>query len=207
MSALDSLLAESLSSMIVQKLGKKTVTQIEKRLKERYGITVIDAVRDFQKLDATLREFFGPGADEMEKDFLNDFVTLDKSSKRTKSWIVIEDQKLAKLILESFGDPDKKLILDSSLLQPNVILDILNQCNMPKSTGYRVVRDLIKQGLMTEKGFSTTTDGKKVSKYTALFENIKIDIQGPDRKVVVKVQINEDFLQQSYVMKIVQGQV
>jgi len=206
MSALDSLLAESLSSMIVQKLGKKTASQIEKRLKDRYGITMIDAVRDFQKLDATLREFFGPGADEMEKDFLNDFVTLDKS-KRNKSWIVIEDQKLAKLILESFGDPDKKLILDSSLLQPNVILDILNQCNMPKSTGYRVVRDLIKQGLMTEKGFSTTSDGKKVNKYTSLFENIKIDIQGPDRKVVVKVQINEDFLQQSYVMKIVQGQV
>jgi len=206
MSALDSLLAESLSSMIVQKLGKKTASQIEKRLKDRYGLTMIDAVRDFQKLDATLREFFGPGADDMEKDFLNDFVTLDKS-KRNKSWIVIEDQKLAKLILESFGDPDKKLILDSSLLQPNVILDILNQCNMPKSTGYRVVRDLIKQGLMTEKGFSTTADGKKVNKYTSLFENIKIDIQGPDRKVVVKVQINEDFLQQSYVMKIVQGQV
>jgi len=206
MSALDSLLAESLSSMIVQKLGKKTASQIEKRLKDRYGITMIDAVRDFQKLDATLREFFGPGADEMEKDFLNDFVTFDKS-KRNKSWIVIEDQKLAKLILESFGDPDKKLILDSSLLQPNVILDILNQCNMPKSTGYRVVRDLIKQGLMTEKGFSTTSDGKKVNKYTSLFENIKIDIQGPDRKVVVNVQINEDFLQQSYVMKIVQGQV
>ena len=206
MSALDSLLAESLSSMIVQKLGKKTASQIEKRLKDRYGLTMIDAVRDFQKLDATLREFFGPGADDMEKDFLNDFVTLDKS-KRNKSWIVIEDQKLAKLILESFGDPDKKLILDSSLLQPNVILDILNQCNMPKSTGYRVVRDLIKQGIMTEKGFSTTSDGKKVNKYTSLFENIKIDIQGPDRKVVVKVQINEDFLHQSYVMKIVQGQV
>ena len=201
MSALDNLLAESLSSMIKQKLGNKTFQKIEKRLNERYGITVYEAIRDFQKLDATLREFFGPGADEMERDFLGNFLSIDKSRKE-KPLIVIENQKLATLILESFGDPDKKTILDSSLREPNVIMDILDICRIPKSSGYRVVGELIKDGLLTEKGFATTRDGKKVSRYVTLFENVKIEIQG--QKVIAKVQINEDFLRESYLMKIMQ---
>ena len=202
MSALDNLLASSLSTMVQQKLGKTTYQKIEKRLKERYGITVVEAIRDFQKMDSTLREFFGPGADDMEKDFLNNFVSMD-SSKKEKSWIIIEDQKLAKLILESFGNTDKKLILDSSLVEPNVILDILNNCQIPKSSGYRLVKELMQSGLLTEKGYSVTRDGKKVSKYTSLFKNVKIDIQ--DQNLTVKVQPNADFLKESYLMQIVQA--
>ena len=199
MSALDNLLAESLSAMIMQKLGKKTFQKIEKRLHERYGITVAESIRDFQKMDSTLREFFGPGADEMERDFLNNFISVDKS-KREKPWIVIEDQKLARLILESFGDPNKKIILDASLRQPNVIMDILDICRIPKSSGYKVVSELINDGLLTEKGFSITKDGKKVNKYVTLFENVKIELQG--EKIIIQVQINEDFLKQSYLVKI-----
>ena len=187
--------------MIEEKLGKVAVQKIQKRIKERYNIEFIDAIRDFQKMDATLREFFGPGADEMEKDFLVDFISLDKNKKES-SWIVIENQKLASFILESFGDLDKKKILEASLNQPNVILGILENCNMPKSTGYRVIKELIDEGLLTEKGFSTTRDGKKVNKYTSIFENIKIDIQGPEQKVIVKVQINEKFIQESFLIRL-----
>ena len=201
MGAIDNLLAESLSSMIKQKLGMKTFQKIEKRLHERYGVGVTDALRDFQKMDATLREFFGPGADEMEKDFLSNFISLDKSRKE-KPWIVIEDQNISRLILESFGDSEKKRILYASLREPNVIMDILDICKIPKSSGYRVVNELIRGGLLTERGQAVTRDGKKVSKYTTLFENVKIEIQGD--KVIVKVQINEDFLKESYLMKIIQ---
>lgn len=201
MSALDNLLAESLSTMIMQKLGKKTIQKIEKRLQERYGITIGESIRDFQKMDSTLREFFGPGADEMEKDFLNNFISVGKS-KREKPWLTIEDQKLARLILESFGDSSKKAILDASLKQPNVIMDILDICRIPKSSGYKVVGELIDAGLLAEKGFSTTKDGKKVNKYVALFENVKIELIG--EKVIIHVQINEDFLKESYLIKVMQ---
>jgi len=204
MNALDNLLANALSTMIEAKLGKITVNKIEKRLKERYNIEIIDAIRDFQKMDATLREFFGPGADEIEKDFLTDFISLDKT-KKENSWLTIENQKLASFILESFGDPDKKRILEASLSQPNVILGILENCNMPKSSGYRVIKELIDDGLLTEEGFSTTRDGKKVNKYTSIFENIKIDIQGPEQKIIVKVQINEKFIRESFLIKLMGG--
>lgn len=202
MSALDYLLAESLSSMIIKKLGKKSFQKIENRLKERYDISVIEAIRDFQKMDATLREFFGPAADNMEKDFLNNFISVGKSTKQGKSWIRIEDQNIANLILESFGNSDKRLILDSSLKQPGVILDILSSCNMPKSSGYRIIKNLIKDGLLTRKGYTTTQDGKKVNKYTSIFKNIKIEIQ--DGKTIIKVQLDNDLMKKSFLLKVIQ---
>jgi len=201
MSALDYLLAKSLSLMIIDKLGKKSFQKIEKRLKERYGISIIEAIGDFQKMDATLREFFGPAADDMEKDFLNNFISFENNTKQEKSWIVIEDQNLANLILESFGNSEKKLILDSSLKQPNVILDILDSCNMPKSSGYRIIKDLIKDGLLTKKGYATTQDGKRVNKYTSIFKNIKIEIQ--EGKTLIKVQLDRDLMRESFLLKVI----
>lgn len=201
MSALDYLLAKSLSLMIIDKLGKKSFQKIEKRLKERYDISVIQAIGDFQKMDATLREFFGPAADDMEKDFLNNFISFENNTKQEKSWIVIEDQNLANLILESFGNSEKKLILDSSLKQPNVILDILDSCNMPKSSGYRIIKDLIKDGLLTKKGYATTQDGKRVNKYTSIFKNIKIEIQ--EGKTLIKVQLDRDLMRESFLLKVI----
>ena len=200
MNALDNLLSKSLATMIEAKLGKKTVQKIQKRLKERYDMEFIDAIRDFQKMDATLREFFGPGADEIETDFLVDFISLDDT--KEDSWVVIENQKLASFILESFGNPEKKQILEESFRQPNMIMNILENCKIPKSSGYRVIKELIDEGFLTEKGFSTTRDGKKVNKYTSIFKNIKIDIQGPEQKVIVKVQVNEKFIQESFLIKL-----
>ena len=199
MSALDKLLAQALAETVKQKLGTKTYQRVEARLSDRYGLNVVDAIRDFQKLDATLREFFGPGADKMEKDFLEHLASLD-TSKRDKPWVIIENEELARVILESLAHREKKLILDTSLKQPDVILNILDKCNIPKSTGYRLVTELINDGLLAEKGFTTTHDGKKVSIYTSLFENVKIDME--QEKTVVKVQLKEDVLKESYLVKI-----
>jgi hypothetical protein len=197
--ALDKLLSQVLAAEIKKKLGEKTFEKIEARINERYKIATIDAIRDFQKLDATLREFFGAGADSMEQDFLDNVVSLD-ISKRERPLVVIESSELAELILESYGDKDKRLILDTAFSTPGMILDILERCSIPKSTGYRIINDLMENGLLTEKGFAETEDGKKISTYTALFENVKIDI-GPSR-LAVRVQLKEEVLQNSFLVRI-----
>src|SRR3970282_349587 len=161
MSALDYLLAGSLEELIQKKLGVKTYQKVEKRLNEHYGISVLEAIRALEKL------------------------------KKDQGWITIREPKIAKLILESFGNPDKKIILDSSLTQPNVILDILNSGNIPKSSGYRVIKELLRDGLLAEKGYATTRDGKKISKYTSLFKRVRLDIHGDE--ISAQVQINAGF--------------
>jgi hypothetical protein len=39
-----------------------------------------------------------------------------------------------------------------------------------------MINQLVEDGLLTEESYAETSDGKKVSKYTALFEKVKIEI-------------------------------
>ncbi|MGI0082821.1 MAG: transcriptional regulator [Nitrosopumilaceae archaeon] len=197
MNALDKLLAEALASVIKVKLGAKTYQKVEDRLRERYGLTVVEAIKDFHTLDATLREFFGAGADNLERDFLDHLVSLD--TKKGQPWVTIENPDLARLILESYGNREKKMILDAALKKPNVILEILEDCKIPKSSGYRIINELVEDGLLAEEGY-TTAEGRKVSLYTALFKNANIDIQNGN--LVVKVMLKENILHESYLVKI-----
>jgi len=200
MNALDKLLTQGLAAIIKKKVGIKTYQKIEERLKERYKLTAEQALRDFQRFDATLREFFGPGADSIERDFLKHIISLD--SKESKPWITIESNELARLILRSYGDIEKNLILDYALKKPDVILFILEKCEIPKSTGYRIVNELIEDGLLIESGSTVTREGKKASLYTPLFDNIKIDIIHGE--LSVRIQIREEVLQDSFLVKLLQ---
>jgi hypothetical protein len=197
--ALDKLLSQALESIIKQKLGDKVLKRIEQRLQERYNITITDAIRDFHIFDATLREFFGTGADTMEEDFKERLISLNTSS-RGRQWMTIENQEIIDLILDSYGNKEKRLILNSALKTPNVILEILEQCNIPKSSGYRLISELVNEGLLTEEGTAKTSDGKTVSKYTSLLERVKIEIEGDGLQV--QVLLKEHILEESSIYKI-----
>src|SRR5438309_10544235 len=203
MSGLDTLIAKSLDSTIKENLSKKTLEKVEQRLFERYGINLTQSIEDFTKLDSVLREFFGDGAERLEKQFLENIVTLEQESKtQNQNWIAIEDPSLAKLILESFGDEDKKNILNSVLDEPRIISDILDIAKMPQTSGYRKVNSLIDNGLLIVQGHITTHDGKKVNKYKSIFENVTINIE--KNKVIVKVLLAKESIEKSSVIQVVQ---
>ncbi|MFI5416637.1 MAG: hypothetical protein ACHQW9_01120, partial [Nitrososphaerales archaeon] len=197
--ALDKLLSQALESTIKKKLGQQALKKIEQRLQDRYGLNISEAIKDFHIFDATLREFFGTGADTMEEDFKEHIVSLNASAKG-RTWLTIENQDLVNLILESYGDHEKRIILNTALKSPNVTLEILEKCEIPKSSGYRIISELIENGLLTEEGFAKTSDGKTVSKYTALFEKVKIEIGGDN--ALVQVLLKEHILEESSIFKI-----
>ena len=149
MSGLDTLIAKSLDSTIKENLGKKTLQKIEDRLFEKYGINLTQSIKDFTKLDVVLREFFGEGAEGLEKQFLENIVTLEETKAQDPNWIAIEDPSLAKLILESFGDEDKKNILNAVLDESRIISEILEIAHITQTLGYRKVNSLIDNGLLT----------------------------------------------------------
>lgn len=198
-SALDKLLAQALESMIREKLGQKTSEKVEDRLRQRYNLSLAESIKDFHTLDATLREFFGSGADAIEEDFANHLISINTSAKG-RPWITIANKELAELILEEYGDKDMRLILEFAYNQPAVILDILESTGIPKSSGYRLVNELVEEGLLTEQGYAETSDGKKVSKYTALFEKVKIEIE--TKRLVVLVLLKENVLNESQIIRV-----
>lgn len=198
---MDNLLVPSLRKSIEENLGKKTLEKIEDRLVERHGISLVQAIKDFYKFDSVLREFFGAGADGLEEKFLQKIVEMEKIKNAESDWISIRDDDLAIIFLESFGDPDKKAILNAVLDRPHIVADILKICKIPQTSGYRKINSLIKDGLLVANGQTVTSDGKKVTKYETLFKNINIEIE--KNSVRVKIQIKKNSLADSSILQVI----
>ena len=191
-----------MNSIIKENLGKKTIQKVENRLFEKYGINLTQAVVEFHKLDAVLREFFGVGADGLEKKFFEKVASLEKLENKEREWIRLEDRTLSQTILESFGDNDKKLILNLLSDRSLIVADILDVCKIPQTSGYRKINVLIQSGLLIPNGHVTTNEGKKVTKYTSLFDNFKIDIE--KNNIVIKARLKSEAANNSSVIQIMQ---
>ncbi len=174
MEGLDRLLAGSLESVIRKNLGDRTVQKIEERLIEKYGISFAQSLGQFKKLDAVLREFFGAGADGLEMQFLKTVCEIKPID--DEIWLNIGRSEIVKIILESFGDDDKKKILTTLNEEAMITSEIINNCGIPQTSGYRKVNALIDAGLLVPAGHAITHDGKRVTKYKSIFDNIRIDI-------------------------------
>jgi hypothetical protein len=198
---LDGLLAPSLRSSIETNLGRDTLMKIENRLAERHGLSLVQAIKDFYKFDSVLREFFGAGADGLEKKFLENIIDVKTSKNNGENWIEIRDSSLSKIFLECFADPDKKSILISVMDAPLIISDILDQCKIPQTSGYRKINNLIDEGLLISNGFELSRDGKKIKKYETVFTNVKMDVV--KNSVIVKVQMKHNSLCDSSILQII----
>jgi len=203
LSGLDKLLAKSLHYVIEKNLGKKTIQRVERRLFEKYGVSLLQSIEQFQKLDAVLRELFGAGTDALEKKFFNVVCLTPKSITKNQNWLTINDSSLAHLILEAYGDEDEVKILKSVVEKPMIVYDILKKSKLPQTSGYRKVKVLIETGLLIAKGSAIADDGRKITKYQSLFDNVRINIVKDT--ITVDVQLNEQNLNQSSIMQVIYG--
>ncbi len=197
---IDNLLVPSLRKQIEENLGAEKLEKIEQRLIERHGMSMVQAVKDFHKLDSVLREFFGANADEIETKSLLNIIELEKIEK--EEWITIQDQELSKTFLQTFGDEDKKTILGTVLNKSLIVADILKESKIPQTSGYRKINSMISNGILISNGFELSKDNKKIKKYETVFENIKMDIQ--EKGMVVKIQLKKHHLTNSTIFQIIQ---
>lgn len=199
MSGLDHLFAKTLSEVIVEKLGAKTVKRVESRLFEKYGISLTQGIEEFEKFDLVLREIFGKGADGLEKK-LFDHIFQTKSNTSKEKWYTLSDSHITSIILKSYGDPEKKSILESVSVTPKIIADILEEADLPRTSGYRKVNSLIDDGLLTQSGF-ITSEYKKIHKFVRVFKNLKINID--KSQVSIDVQLSNVDQSQSSIIQII----
>lgn len=174
--------------------------KIKHRLESKYGISLIESIEQFQKFDVILREFFGSGADGLEKKFLESICKVKKSETKNM-WCSIEDEITKKIILEMYGDEDNIKILNYTNQESSTISGILNHHKFPQTSGYRKINNLIDAGLLIEDGYVMSIDKKKVSTYHALFNSVRIDIV--KNKINVDVQLDRNNLDESVIMQIV----
>ena len=203
MVGVDNLIARSLHSVIQVNLSEQTIKKLDNRLIEKYGITLSQAVEDFQKLDDVLREFFGEGAVGIERKIFESICTVSKTKNTDEEWMTIRDSNIAKTVLEAFGDEDKKKIISVLMNEPHIVSEVLSMCNLPQTSGYRKINSMISDGLLTVEGYITTPDGKRVNKYISIFENIKIDIV--KNNVSVKVKLKSDSVKNSLLIPLIRN--
>jgi len=203
MVGVDNLIARSLHSVIQVNLSEQTIKKLDNRLVEKYGITLSQAVEDFQKLDDILREFFGEGAVGLERKIFESICTVSKAKNTDEEWMTIRDSNIAKTVLEAFGDEDKKKIISVLMNEPHIVSEVLSMCNLPQTSGYRKINSMISDGLLTIEGYITTSDGKRVNKYVSIFENIKIDIV--KNNVTVKVKLKTNSIKNSLLIPLIRN--
>jgi len=199
---IDRFFAKSIESTIIQNLGHQTIIKIKSRLSEKFGIGIYESISQFNKFDIVLREFFGKGADSLERKCFESVLLLNSnSSKNDDIYITITDKNLTMLILETFGDEAKKDMMNCVTDKQMTTYEILQKCDIPQTSGYRKIKQLIDNGFLTIMGYSTSSDGKKIPKYTSVFEHVKISIE--KNTVLVSVKIKKDF-QQSDMLHVMQ---
>ena len=200
MSGLDLLLSNSLEKIIRENLGEKASQKIEERLFEKYGISLTQSIEQFQKIDVVLREFFGAGADGLEKKFI-ETICKTKTKAKNKNWFTLEDNTINQTILESYGDDDKTQILNCVTDEPKIISEILTECKIPQTSGYRKINSLIKGGLLVTDGSFVSNDGRRVSKYRSLFDNVRINII--KNKITVDILLDRPDFNDSSVLQVI----
>jgi len=194
---LDQLLATSLERIIKENLGENTIEKIQNRLFEKYGISLTQSIKEFQKIDTVLKEFFGSGANGIETKFLQDISKVKSRDKTNKKWI-IKDEKISQLILESFRDDHKTSIINSIIDEPKIISDILNENKIPQTSGYRKMNQMITDGLIVPMD-SVIIEGRKVVKYKSLFDGVQIKIV--KNKITIEVELNSQNFDNSLILQ------
>lgn len=200
MPGFDHIVAKSLSDVIEKNLGIKTVQKIERRLFEKYGTSWTQSMEEFEKMDFVLKELFGDiGAKGLERRFCESIFD-SKSKKTDDSWITISDPNINSKIIQAFGDLEKKKIIETVISMPKIIYEIIKECELPQTSGYRKVNALIDEGFLIPVEFEVK-ENKKIFKYSCIFKNLKIDINSS--KIKVSVQLNDSQQDQCSFLRII----
>ena len=107
-------------------------------------------------------------------------------SKNKQVWITIQSKTRAKTILRALADDDKRSILMKLVNNPKPVNEALRSCNIPKTSGYRKINSLIREGLITTKYFSHNDNNEGVTRYVSVFSDLKINFL--NKEPIVKIR-------------------
>lgn len=201
MNSIDRIVAKGVRSVLEEDLGKSTYKKIEKEVFEVHGISILEAVGDFSKLDLVLRKFFGKHTTNIESKIFKKILSISNETK-SESVIKIKDNDVAKTIFEAYGDPAKKVILDLLLHESKSIPETIAKSKLPKASTYNRIKELIQDGLLTMVGFANASDGRKVNEYATTFSKTVFEIQ--DENISINANVQKKFLKDSFAFSSIQ---
>ena len=111
-----------------------------------------------------------------DSKFVNSTTILEQVENQSDLWITIEDPNSVDIILESYGDKQKRLILNCVQSEPLTYSEILEICKLPHASLYRKIVSLTQAGLLVENSTVSKNKCRKITKYKTVYEDLEIVI-------------------------------
>ena len=102
-------------------------------------------------------------------------------AEREKETIPSDSENLATALLESYGDKQKREIMNAVAQKPLTLAEIVEKCNIPLATCHRKIGHLVQQGLLINNG----SKGSRFRKYKPAFKDVKIELDKD--KIMVEI--------------------
>ena len=196
MGGIDRMIASSLSPEIKKKLNSEILKKVERELFLEYGMSIKLSIENFHKFLTVLKKNSSIDINRFEKDCISKILKV--KIKNDKFLVTVIHQHLRDLILELFGDIETRKIIAVLLEKEYTIPQILKESEIPKTSGYRKIENLIFNGLIIESG-KVLSESKKISKLQCIFEEINLKIK-KDKIEIIGV-INKKIFEKSTSMK------
>ncbi|WP_268543997.1 hypothetical protein [Candidatus Nitrosotenuis cloacae] len=196
MSEIDNLLARYVENNVNSNFDKEIIIKIKKKL-EKNGYSLLRAIEVFYPFEEVLRDIIGSKSSGMLERICR---AVCENKPREKYAYVVKDRNFQDLILSTYGNNDKRSILQAIAKSPMSISEILDKADIPKSSGYKIVDSLLADGLLTTTDQKIKNlDGNRVSAYRPTIESIDIRINGGS--IVIELQFAEEYAKKSHILK------
>ena len=198
MAGIDRFFAEIFSKKIKSNLDKAELKKIERELFLKDGVSIKMAMENFHLFHLHLKNC-KVNYMSFELNCLNEICQIRKS----KDYVIIDilEKNLINKLLENVGDVEVRTILLQLNKKESTVPDILKRSKIPRTSGYRKIEGLIKNGIMIET-VKVLSKSKKISKYKCIFE--KIDIKLHHDSFGIKVHIPKKDFEKSSIMKVLE---
>ncbi|MGY5151160.1 MAG: transcriptional regulator [Candidatus Nitrosopumilus sp. bin_6a] len=174
MSGIDRMIASSLTSQIKKNLDLDILKKVERELFLEHGMSIKLSIEHFHIFSKVLKKNSNIDVKKFEDECIKKIIKIKRNNE--KYIITILDSDLKNLILEIFGEIESRKIISCLFDNEYTIPHILKESRVPKTSGYRKIKNLILNGLIIESG-KVLSESKKISKLQCIFQEISLDIK------------------------------
>lgn len=197
MSEFDDFISKSLSEVIKSNLNSKMEKKIKLDLFLKYGLSIKQGIKNFSKIDEILKKEFKENAASFEKNCLMEIITI-KTLKKS-ALITIKNKNFLNFLIELFGDEEYRNIIKKTLANPLLISEIISQCELPKTSGYRKTSYLIRNGILKSHQREFTAKRRKIERYTPIFKKFIFEIN--EKQTKINLELPLEVINQSTVIQ------
>jgi hypothetical protein len=197
LNGLDNFLFKSILQTVRNELDTEKIKKIEQKFQNEQGLKFSDLFDNFGEIKNSLFEFESE-LKKIEDNVLRSFLTVE-SNGSSETWIVIRNRYMTEIILKTFADEDKKTILSLTRDAAETIPKILMSCNLPNTSGYRKMNQLIKEGFVTPVGLVETFEGKRAIVYRTVIQQIQIIINKSE--IITKILVPKEIIASSQILR------